>query len=122
MPPKPASLRIPWYRSPVPRDVLTTLNQRSDWKGLVQTLGHLGLLVLTGAGAWYAATRLPLPVFLIDPLRARRLLGVSAERLPRALSQDGLQDENPQTAFLYIVSFSELVQPGPVLGQPPGAP
>jgi fatty acid desaturase len=36
------------------------LNQRSDWKGLAQSAGYLGLLVLTGGTAWYAVGRLPL--------------------------------------------------------------
>jgi len=59
------SRKINWYRSPVDREILNQLNQRSDWKGLVQTLGHLGLLTLTGAAAWYAATRLPWPATLL---------------------------------------------------------
>ena len=99
MPAARVAPRIPWYRSPVSREVLTPLNQRSDSKGLLQTLGHLGLLLLTGAAAWYAAYRLPLPVFLLDPLCARRLLGVPAQRFPRALPQDGLQDEGAQHGF-----------------------
>ncbi len=40
---------INWYRSPVPRETLDALNQRSDFEGLLQTLGHLGLLALTVA-------------------------------------------------------------------------
>jgi fatty acid desaturase len=32
---------------------------------MLQTLGHLGLLTLTGTGAFYAAGRLPLPVLLL---------------------------------------------------------
>ena len=34
------------------------LNRRSDWKGLLQTLGHLTLIVLTGALAWQVQDRL----------------------------------------------------------------
>lgn len=49
--------KINWYRSPVPRDALALLNQRSDWRGLAQALGHLGLLAATGAAAWFAAER-----------------------------------------------------------------
>ncbi len=49
--------KIHWYRSPVDRKLLNQLNQRSDWKGLAQTLGHLGILVLTGSLAWVAASR-----------------------------------------------------------------
>ncbi len=57
--------KIAWYRSPVERDALASLNQRSDARGLAQTLGHLGLLTLTGAAAWYATGRLPLILVLV---------------------------------------------------------
>ena len=57
--------KITWYRSRLDREVLRSLNQRSDWKGMLQTFGHLGLLALTGTGAFYAAGRLPLPVLLL---------------------------------------------------------
>jgi len=62
---EPAQQKINWYRSPIDRETLAALNQRSDWKGLLQTLGHLGLLVLTAAAAWYAAYHLPLAVFFL---------------------------------------------------------
>jgi fatty acid desaturase len=58
-------LKISWYRSPVDRETLARLNQRSDWKGLLQTGGHLGLLLLTGLSAWYSATHLPWPVTVL---------------------------------------------------------
>jgi fatty acid desaturase len=57
---EPNKQRIKWYRSPVAAADLAALNQRSDWKGLVQSAGHLGLLALTGGLAWYAVGRLPL--------------------------------------------------------------
>ncbi|MFZ1752745.1 MAG: hypothetical protein WAU10_03340, partial [Caldilineaceae bacterium] len=47
--------KIDWYRSPVERTRLAALNQRSDWKGLRQALGHLGILLITGGAAWYAS-------------------------------------------------------------------
>ena len=46
--------KINWYRSPIDRAVLAELNQRSDLFGLLQSLGHLGLLALTGAAAWFS--------------------------------------------------------------------
>ncbi len=49
--------RIRWYRSPVAAADLARLNQRSDWRGLVQSLGHLALLAFTGGLAWYAVGR-----------------------------------------------------------------
>ena len=49
-----------WHRSPVPRAELRKLNQRSDWRGLLQTFGHLGLLLLTGGASWYTAANGPL--------------------------------------------------------------
>ncbi len=57
---EPTKSRIKWYRSPVTPENLALLNQRSDWKGLVQTVANLGLLVFTGGLAWYAVGRLPL--------------------------------------------------------------
>jgi len=56
----PNNPRIRWYRSPVAAKDLAVLNQRSDRKGFEQTVGYLGLLVLTGALAWYAVGRVPL--------------------------------------------------------------
>ena len=41
--------RVKWYRSPVDNSVLRELHERSDIKGYLQTLGHLGLLTCTGA-------------------------------------------------------------------------
>ena len=57
--------KINWYRSPVNREILANLNQRSDWRGFVQALGHLGVLGFTSACAWYAAEHLPFIVLLL---------------------------------------------------------
>jgi fatty acid desaturase len=57
--------KINWYRSPVDRETLARLNQRSDWQGFVQTGGHLGLLALTAATAWYSANHLPWPITVL---------------------------------------------------------
>ena len=57
--------KINWYRTPLDRATLAELNQRSDFWGLLQTLGHLGLLGLTGAAAWYAAANQPVWVLLL---------------------------------------------------------
>jgi len=56
--------RIQWYRSPISADDLARLNQRSDVKGWVQSLGHLAILATTGGVAWLAVGRFPLIVVL----------------------------------------------------------
>lgn len=56
------SKTIQWYRTPIPRKTLAVLNARSDARGFVQALGHLGLLCTTGGvalaafawGPWWA--------------------------------------------------------------------
>src|SRR5262245_33710001 len=50
-----AQAKLRWYRVPVERATLAELNQRSDAWGLAQTLGHLGIIVATGALSWYAS-------------------------------------------------------------------
>jgi fatty acid desaturase len=60
-----SSRKISWYRSPVDKDTLALLYRRSDWMGLAQSLGHLGLLALTGAAAWVASANLPVWALLI---------------------------------------------------------
>lgn len=58
-------IKIIWYRSPVSREQLQILNQRSDFKGFLQTGGYLGLLAVTGSSACIAAGRLPWPVVVL---------------------------------------------------------
>jgi fatty acid desaturase len=50
--------RISWYRSPVGREELNKLNQRSDFLGFLQTGGYLGLLAVTGTAAYLSIGRL----------------------------------------------------------------
>lgn len=63
--PEQIKQKIHWYRTPLERETLAALNQRSDWLGLLQAGGHLGLLVLTGATAFYAAAHWPLWALLL---------------------------------------------------------
>ena len=46
------NLRIRWYRCPIERETLRDLAEPSDLRGLVQSLGHLGLWVATGLAAY----------------------------------------------------------------------
>ena len=50
-----AQTKLHWYRVPIDRALLAKLNQRSDGWGFAQTLGHLGIIIATGALSWYAA-------------------------------------------------------------------
>ncbi len=45
---------VDWYRVPVERERLNELMVRSNWRGWLQTLGHLGLFFLTAALAYVA--------------------------------------------------------------------
>lgn len=56
--------RIKWYRSPVSAEDLARLNKRSDWEGLIQSVGYLCILAFTGACAWVAVGRSPVLVVL----------------------------------------------------------
>ena len=60
-----AQEKIAWYRSPVSRNPLQFLNERSDLKGSLQTGGFLGLLALTGSAACFSAGRLPWPFVVL---------------------------------------------------------
>ena len=61
-----SSRTIGWYRTPVGRETMRALNQRSDWKGLLQAGAHLSLIGLIGTLAWQVQDRLYLllPVLL----------------------------------------------------------
>lgn len=55
------AVRIAWYRTPLAPEELAAFNRRSDLLGLLQTLGYLGVLALTGTAAFLAWGRLPWP-------------------------------------------------------------
>ncbi len=57
--------QIKWHRSPIDSKDLAELNQRSDWQGFVQSVGHLALLMVTGGLSWYAVGRAPLVIVLL---------------------------------------------------------
>jgi fatty acid desaturase len=51
--------RVKWYRTPLDRDTLARLNAKSNVKGFLQSIGHLGLLALAGGAAIYGVGRWP---------------------------------------------------------------
>ena len=48
---------VTWYRTPLDPKVLKQLHRRSDWLGLLQTLGYLAVLAITGQ-SWFS----PIPL------------------------------------------------------------
>lgn len=54
--------RIKWYRSPVDREEMAILNQRSDLRGALQTGGFLALLAANAGLAAWSATHWPWPL------------------------------------------------------------
>ncbi|MFA7368153.1 MAG: fatty acid desaturase [Kiritimatiellales bacterium] len=53
--------RIKWYRTPLEKEALAALVQRSDAKGLIQAGGFLLLLAMTGTAAFWVQRNLAWP-------------------------------------------------------------
>jgi fatty acid desaturase len=96
---------INWYRSPVPREMLDALNQRSDVQGLLQTLGHLGLLTLTGAAAWYASVWLPWPVLVLILFLHGTFYAFLLNGFHELCHKTVFKTKWLNTLFLYVFSF-----------------
>lgn len=105
MPAQSKGQKIAWYRSPVSREALAALNQRSDWKGLLQTLGHLGLLALSGAAAWVASEILPVWVFLLALFIHGTFWAFLLNAFHEFCHKTVFKTRALNTIFLYIVSF-----------------
>ncbi len=52
-------LTVDWYRTRIDRKKLKQLTKKSDLRGALQTLGHLGILAGTGAAAYFSVGTLP---------------------------------------------------------------
>ncbi len=51
---------IDWYRSPLSRELMKSLNTRSNALGLLQAGGYLAILLVTASLTWYSAYHWPL--------------------------------------------------------------
>lgn len=102
---EPVKSKINWYRSPVPRETLAVLNRRSDGMGLLQTGGHLGLLVLTGAAAWYAAEHFPLWVLLAILFAYGTFYAFLLNGFHELCHGTVFKTKSLNTVFLYVFSF-----------------
>ena len=56
---------VAWYRTSLDSKVFKSLHEKSDFLGWLQTLGYLGLLVLTAGAALYSVGRWPVGVVLL---------------------------------------------------------
>lgn len=100
-----AGQKINWYRSPVKREVLSALTQRSDGRGLVQAIGHLGLLMLTSAAAFYAVGRLPAPALLIILFIHGTMFAFLLNAFHELCHKTVFKSKTLNTIFLNLVSF-----------------
>lgn len=50
---------VSWYRTPLDTRVFKSLHEKSDFLGSLQTLGYLGLLILTGGSVLYSVGHWP---------------------------------------------------------------
>lgn len=102
---------IAWYRSPLSREELAALNQRSDWQGLLQTLGHLGLLVLTGAAVWYSAGRLPWALWWLLLYLHGMVFAFLVNAFHELVHQTVFKTKALNTLFLHLISFLSWSNP-----------
>ena len=103
--------KINWYRSPVGREELAALNQRSDWKGMLQTFGYLGLLVLSGATVWIAAGRLSIPVVLLLLFIHGTLYSFQVNAFHELCHKTVFKTKALNTIFMQVVGFLSWSNP-----------
>ena len=97
--------KINWYRTPIDRNTLAELNQRSDVWGLLQTLGHLGLLTLTGAAAFYAASYLSVWALLLILFLHGTFYAFILNGFHELCHSTVFKSKWLNTVFLYLFSF-----------------
>ena len=97
--------KINWYRSPIERATLNRLNQRSDIKGLIQTLGHLGLLVLTGTAAFVAAANGKIGLLLLVLFLHGTIYAFLLNGFHELCHSTVFRSKWLNTFFLYLFSF-----------------
>lgn len=97
--------RIQWFRSPLSKEDLRKLTERSDWKGFCQSAGYLSIIGLTGAlsvwswlyWAWYWTLSL---VFLHGMVCA-----FSVNAMHELSHTTVFKNKTLNNVFLYLFSF-----------------
>jgi fatty acid desaturase len=103
--------KIAWYRSSISREELSTLSQRSDWKGFVQTGGYLGLLLLTGGSAIYAAGHLPVWAVLLILYLHGTLFAFQINALHELVHKTVFKSKTLNSIFINIIGFIGWTSP-----------
>ena len=103
--------KIPWYRSPVERETLAALNRAATGGDSFQTLGHLGLLGLTGATAWYASGRFSLPVVLLIFFLHGTVYAFLLNAFHELCHKTVFKSKFLNSLFLYLISFLSWYNP-----------
>lgn len=108
---EPSKQRIKWYRSPIASEDLARLNQRSDWKGWVYSVGNLALLAFTGGLSWYAVGRFPLWVVLALLFLHGTFYAFLVNGFHELCHQSVFRTRYLNNVFLYIYSFLGWLNP-----------
>lgn len=102
---EPIQQKINWYRTPIDRDTLAALNQRSDVKGFAQTLGHLGLLTLSGIAAFYAAQQGAVVALLVILFLHGTMYAFLLNAFHELCHSSVFKSKGLNTFFLNVISF-----------------
>jgi len=103
--------RVTWYRTPLPREVLAALNQRSDFLAWLQTLGYLGLLALSGGAAVYAVGRAHWLAVLLILFVHGTFFAFMLNAFHEFVHQSVFKTKWLNTFFLYLFSFFDWINP-----------
>jgi fatty acid desaturase len=106
-----SATKIDWYRIPLGKDELRSLTRRSDLKGLAQTLGHLGLLFLTGGLCVYGVGRWPWYALVMMVFVHGTLFAFLLNAFHELCHNSVFKSRWLNRFFLYLISFISLHDP-----------
>ncbi len=97
--------RVDWYRTPLPRETLAELNRRSDLKGAAQTLGMLGLFLLSGGAAWYSSQHFTWPLTLLLVFVHGSLYGFNINAVHELSHRSVFRTKILNEVFVHVFAF-----------------